>query len=57
MVSILKKRHQKILLNSDAHSPYEVGNFKDVISKFKELGISRKDILNEKEALKILGIS
>jgi len=57
MVSILKKRHQKILLDSDAHSPYEVGNFKDVISKFKELGISRKDILNEKEALKILGIS
>lgn len=59
MVRILKENGQKILINSDAHSPYEVGRFEDVISHFPQLGLSHDDILNyDPEAvLKLLGCS
>ena len=46
MVSILKEHGQKILINSDAHSPYEIGRFEEVIAGFEELGITHEDILN-----------
>jgi len=59
MVRILKDNGQKILINSDAHSPYEVGRFEEVISQFPRLGLSHDDILNydPEAALKLLGCS
>lgn len=58
MVKILKENNQKILINSDAHSAFEIGRFEKVIAKFKELGISKKDILNnnKKAILEFLNI-
>jgi len=58
MVKILKENNKKILINSDAHSQYEVGKFGAVIEKFDELGITKDDILNnDKQAvLDFLGI-
>ena len=57
MVRILKENGQKILINSDAHSPYEVGRFEEVISRFPDLGLSHEDILNydPDEVLRLLG--
>ncbi len=46
MVKILKEHQQKMLINSDAHSPFEVGRFDAVAAKFRELGIGPKDVLN-----------
>ena len=46
MVKILKDNGQKILINSDAHSPYEVGRFDEVVSQLSQLGLSHEDILN-----------
>ncbi|MFZ2310448.1 MAG: PHP domain-containing protein [Patescibacteria group bacterium] len=59
MVKILRENNQKILINSDAHSQYEIGKFQDVINKFEELGITSRDILNNDKAeiLKILKIN
>ena len=59
MVKILKENGQKILINSDAHSPSEIGRFEEVIAKFKDMGINKKDILNydKKEVLDFLNIS
>ena len=58
MVKILKENNQKILINSDAHSSFEVGRFDELISRFEDLGISDNDILSDKdEALKILNIN
>ncbi len=58
MIKILKDNGKKILINSDAHSPSEVGRFEEVIAKFKELGINKKDILNydKEEVLNLLNI-
>jgi putative hydrolase len=58
MTKILKENNQRILINSDAHSPYEIGKFENVINKFKELGINKKNILNndKKEILNFLNI-
>ena len=59
MVKILKDNGKKILINSDAHNPSEIGEFNEVILKFKELGIDKKDILNynKKEVLDFLNIN
>lgn len=46
MFSILKANNKKMIINSDAHSPYEVGRFDNVIAKFGELGITEDDLLN-----------
>jgi|GEM_PF-4443465 len=46
MVRILKENKQKMIINSDAHTPYEIGEFDLVVDKFKELGISESDVLN-----------
>lgn len=46
MVKILKKNGKKMLINSDAHNAFEVGQFDKVIKKFGELGITKKDLLN-----------
>lgn len=46
MIKILKKNNQKMIINSDAHNPYEVGNFANAIAKFDELGINKDDLLN-----------
>ncbi len=58
MIKILKDNGQKILINSDAHSPFEIGRFGEVVAKFNELGISKKDILNydKKAVLEFLDI-
>ena len=59
MVKILKEHQQKMLINSDAHSPFEVGRFDAVVAKFGELGIGPKDIINNdpKAVLKFLNIA
>ncbi|MFA4942383.1 MAG: PHP domain-containing protein [Patescibacteria group bacterium] len=59
MVKILKDNHKKIIINSDAHTPYEIGDFTNVINKFDELGINEDDILNNDPAaiLKFFNIS
>jgi putative hydrolase len=46
MIEILKQNNKKIIINSDAHSPYEVGRFEEVMAKFSELGLNDNDILN-----------
>lgn len=46
MVKILKANNIKMIINSDAHSPYEVGRFDNVSTEFEELGIDDSDILN-----------
>ncbi len=46
MIKILKDNNQKMIINSDAHSPHEVGDFDNVIAKFDELGINEDDLLN-----------
>ena len=46
MVRILKENNQKMIINSDAHTPYEIGEFDLVVDKFKELGITESDLLN-----------
>jgi len=57
MIKILKESGQKMILNSDAHSPYEVGRFQEVVDKFGELGIDEGDLLNDdvEGVLKFLG--
>lgn len=59
MVQILKENNQRILINSDAHSPFEIGEFKNVKDKFEELGINDNDILNnsEEEVLKLFNVN
>ena len=59
MVRILKDNNKKMIISSDAHSPYEIGKFDSVIDRFDELGISEDDLLNnDKEAvLKFFNIS
>jgi putative hydrolase len=59
MVKILKANNKKMIINSDAHSPYEVGRFDDVISKFAELGINDDNLLNNdpEEVLKFFNVS
>ena len=59
MVKIFKKNNKKMIINSDAHNPYEVGNFTNVIAKFDELGINEDDLLNNdpKAVLKFFNIS
>lgn len=58
MAAILKEHGAKMILNSDAHNPYEVGKFKEALAKFGELGISEDDLLNSngEEVLKLLKI-
>ncbi|MCD4704456.1 PHP domain-containing protein [bacterium] len=52
MIKILKENKKKMIINSDAHNPYEIGNFDDVISRFDELGINEDNLLNnDKEAV------
>lgn len=46
MVKIFKTNNIKMIINSDAHTPYEIGQFDDVTAKFDELGISNDDLLN-----------
>jgi len=46
MIKILKDNKQKVLINSDAHSPYEIARFSEVKEKFKDLNITDKDLLN-----------
>jgi putative hydrolase len=46
MVKIFKANNIKMIINSDAHSPYEIGQFDDVAAKFDELGINNDDLLN-----------
>ena len=59
MIKILKDNNKKMIISSDAHSPYEIGQFDVVIDKFNELGIDKNDLLNnDKEAvLKFFNIS
>jgi putative hydrolase len=59
MIKLLKDNNQKMIINSDAHNPYEVGDFSKVIAKFDELGLSEDDLLNNnpKAVLKFLDIS
>ncbi|MFA7209194.1 MAG: PHP domain-containing protein [Parcubacteria group bacterium] len=47
MVEVLKNNDQKILVGSDAHTPWEVGKFEDVVSNLKELGIDESDLWND----------
>ena len=58
MINILKKNNKKILINSDAHSSFEVGKFEEVVMKKEELGIKDSDILNNypEEVLAMLNI-
>ena len=46
MIKILKNNNQKMVISSDAHNPYEVGNFSNVVAKFDELDLSEDDLLN-----------
>jgi len=46
MVAILKKSKKKIIINSDAHSAYEIGRDEEVKEKFSYLGLSDNDMLN-----------
>lgn len=46
MVRILKENNQKMIINSDAHTPYEIGEFGLVLDKLEELGITESDLLN-----------
>lgn len=59
MIKILKDHGQKIIINSDAHNPYEVGRFEEVIARFEELGLNNDDILNNDlpAVLKFFGIA
>ena len=49
MTRILKENNQKILVNSDAHSPFEVGKFEEVLAKAGDLGLTEDDFLNNDE--------
>jgi putative hydrolase len=46
MVKIFKANNRKMIINSDAHSPFEIGRFGNVIARFEELGITEDDVLN-----------
>lgn len=46
MVNIFKANNKKMIINSDSHSPFEIGRFDNVIAKFDELGINNDDLLN-----------
>ena len=58
MINILKKHNKKMIINSDAHSMFEIGRFDDVKSRFSELGISEGDLLNNEveEVLRFFGV-
>ena len=58
MVSIVKENGKKLIINSDAHNPFEVGRFEEVVEKFDELNITQADLLNYnvEEVLKLLKI-
>lgn len=58
MVEILKKNKKKIIINSDAHSSFEVGRFEEVKNKLAELKLTENDLLNnDKSAVfKFFGI-
>lgn len=58
MVEILKRNKKKIIINSDAHSSFEVGRFDEVKEKLPELKLTQNDLLNnDKEAVfKFFGI-
>jgi histidinol phosphatase-like PHP family hydrolase len=59
MVKIFKANNRKMIINSDAHSPFEIGRFGNVIARFEELGITEDDLLNNdpEAALKFFNIS
>ncbi len=46
MVKILKNNGSKILINSDAHSSFEVGKFDAVLNRLDELGLEKSDLMN-----------
>lgn len=58
MVRILKENGKKFIINSDAHNPFEIGRFEEVIEKFDELNITKDDLLNDniEEVLAFLNI-
>ncbi len=58
MVEILKRNKKKIIVNSDAHSSFEIGKFEEVKMKLAELKLTENDLLNsDKDAIfKFFGI-
>ena len=46
MVKILKQHNKKMIINSDAHSAFEIGKFDEVKDKFPELNLLESDLLN-----------
>lgn len=59
MVGMFKAAGKKMIINSDAHSPFEIGQFGEVVARFDELGISEDDLLNNdvQAVLKILDVT
>lgn len=59
MISILKSHGRKMVINSDAHSSFEVGQFEKCIDRFAEFGLTNDDLLNgdKEEVLKFLGVN
>ncbi|HHW57933.1 MAG TPA: PHP domain-containing protein [Clostridia bacterium] len=47
-VKIAKKEECKFVINSDAHTPFKVGDFKRGIEIAKEAGLTEEDIINAK---------
>ena len=58
MIKLLKAKNQKLLMNSDAHNPYEVGRFEEALEKLKDIGVTKADFLNTdpKAVLEFLNI-
>lgn len=56
MINILKSNNRKMLINSDAHSSFEVGRFEKLVERFAEFNLTDEDILNgsKEEVLKFL---
>lgn len=46
MISILKKARKKMIINSDAHSAYEIGRDEEAREKFGYMGLEENDIIN-----------
>jgi putative hydrolase len=58
MILYAKKYNAKLIMNSDAHSAFEVGKFEEVIEKFSEFNLSEKDFMNNdfKEIEEFFGV-
>ena len=46
MVKVVKSHNKKVIINSDAHTSFEIGRDKEVRERFEELGLYEEDIIN-----------